>query len=410
MKNFSPILIVYINAFIVAMLLISVQANLPILACESGVSSSIIGAVLSLNPLFSIIFSIPFAIISDKLSRKAVIFTGIALSFFSVLITFQWPNTLGFSVAKMLEGMCMSAFFPSAMAYISDVSEKQKLSENIAKFTAVIYAGFLISPFLSGIIGKIFEVKAIFLFLSLIALINVSVSGMLFFKRKAKHCAEQKKIDDPLVEKSRRVGISLAEPKNDEKKKESLKNSITRPVMFSSIISLALIFGFLIGVIRTIWPIYLKDLNTDIMLINLSYTVYSLPIVLTSTYFGRWADRATTLSKPVMLGGLVIALGQLSYILIPIPLILTFVKVIEGFGYGILYPTSNTAMVKSVKENFKGRALGSYNFVRTSGQFIGTFSSGFMYNYLTILPFIANFFLMAIATIITGIILKKKKE
>lgn len=389
MNNAPMKKLIYLTTFLSVICLIAINANLPAFADLNGVSPELLGLIVSMNPLACLIFSVPFAYISDRHNRFIVIFFGLLLYTITALLLVLFKSVPALFVVKIFEGLAMASFIPATTAFITDISKKGSLSQNLGSFTAVFNLGFLVAPACSAAIGTIWNIEAIFIFVLIISVINLFLSIPMYLMYKK--C----KIEPGEV--------SIIK----EYKKSDLK-TFKWPIIIS-VALLSLTFGYTMGVYDTVWAYYIVDLGGTIFDINLTYFCYALPVVLLSKYMGKLADKHENLHLPIMLGSLIIALSILSFGFIPFPLIIAFVCAVEGVGNAAVFPCTNAAMVKSVDEHFNGRVLGLFNSARTAGVFIGAIATGYLFNYMTILPFIINCVIIIISAVIVTVCILKYK-
>src|SRR3989339_31886 len=378
MKN-----LIYLTTFLSVICLIAINANLPAFADLNGIIPELLGLIVSMNPLTCLIFSVPFAYISDKHNRFIVIFFGLLLYAITALLLVLFKSVPALFLVKIFEGLAMASFIPATTAFIADISKKETLSQNLGSFTAVFNVGFLVAPACSAAIGTIWNIEAIFIFVLIVSLINLCLSVPMFLMYKK--CKIQPD----------RTGIVKEYVKSDLKK-------FKWPIIIS-VALLSLTFGYTMGLYDTVWAYYIVDLGGTIFDINLTYFCYAVPVVLLSKYMGKLADKHENLHLPIMSGSLIIALSVLSFGFIPFPLVIAFLCAVEGVGNAAVFPCANAAMVKSVDENFNGRVLGIFNSARTAGCFIGAIVTGYLFNYMNILPFIINCVIIIISAILVTV-------
>ncbi|MEW5821069.1 MAG: MFS transporter [Cyanobacteriota bacterium] len=383
-------ILIYCTILLSVVCLVAINANLPAYADLNGISSETTGWIVSMNPLMCLIFTFPFAYLSDRYNRFVVIFAGLFFYFFAALVLVFFNSLTGLFIVKILEGLAVAAFLPSATAFITDLSKKGNLSQDLGSFTSVFNLGFLIAPASSAFLGNFFGLQAIFIFVLVCSVINLIICIPIYILFKQSSIS--KSLESEVV----------------EFKKSDLK-SFKWPVIIS-VGLFSVIFGYSLGLYDSIWAYYIFDLGGDIFILNLTYFCYALPVVLLSRFMGKLADKYENLHLPIILGSLMISFSILSYGFIPVPLIIAFVCSIEGVGNAAVFPCMNAAMLKSVDKYFKGRVLGIFNIARTGGNFIGAIVCGYLFTLTKILPFIVNFSLILITAIIATVTLFLYKE
>jgi len=144
---------------------------LPIYYSNIGYTNMQIGILVSIIPFFSIVFSLPFGIVSDILRPRIVIFIGM-LSFliFSLLIFFirnpAFPVMLGslifFGLSYILFTIGINSFFLKKL----DSSKKGK---GLGMFYLASYIGFAIGVVVSGYLLDRSTFQNLFLLLTVIS-------------------------------------------------------------------------------------------------------------------------------------------------------------------------------------------------------------------------------------------------
>ena len=177
-------LLVYTSILLSVICMIAINANLPVFADQSGINTDLLGWVVAMNPLLCLVFSVPFAYISDKYNRIIVIFIGLVFYFISALILVLFHNIEGLFAVKAFEGLALAAFIPASTAFITDISKKENLSQNLGHYTAVFNLGFLVAPLFSGLIGKYLGVEQVFIFVLICSSMNLLLSIPLYIISK----------------------------------------------------------------------------------------------------------------------------------------------------------------------------------------------------------------------------------
>lgn len=373
--------------------MIIINANLPAYADYIGLKTEIIGWIVSLNPLVCLIFSFPFAHIGDKYNRFLVIFIGLLFYFFAALILVFFKNIEGLVIVKILEGLALAAFLPAVMAFRIDIGQKENISQNIGSLTSVVCIGYLVGPAMAALIGKLYGLEAIFVFVFICS----TLSLLMFIKVYLLY--KKEKVEN--VEQFATYKQTITTIKPDYK-------SFNWPVIITiSLLSFA--YGYAISLYDTVWAYYLFDLGGNVFILNLSYCCFALPVVLLSKPMGKLADKYENLHIPIMVGSFIIAFAIFSYGIIPYALLIAFMCSLEGVGTAAMYPCINAAIVKAADDNFRGRALGIFTSARMAGSFIGAIITGYLFSIMTILPFAFNALVILLTAILASVCVYKYK-
>lgn len=383
MKN-----LIYATTLLSVICMIALNANLPAFADSAGIPPHITGWIVSMNPLVCLFFSFPFAYLSDRTNRPLVMFIGLLFYLASAILLVCIKNIEALFVVKILEGLAIAAFLPASVAFITDISSKDKLAQSIGSYNAVFNLGFIVAPLFSAFISVLFDLNAIFIFVLVCCCLNIFICLLLFKKYRTSSLRAQKDVTC------------------EENFKSSDLKTFTWPVIISvSFVSLS--YGYACGVYDSVWAYYIIDIGGDVFLVNLTYFCYALPVFLLSKYMGKLADKYQNLALPIMLGSLVISMCIFSYGFLTIPVIICVLCGFEGAGNAAAYPAAYSAVVKSSDKFFKGRAIGIFNAARTGGNFFGVIIAGYLFTVAAYLPFVVNAFVILFAAISAAYCLKK---
>jgi MFS transporter, DHA1 family, tetracycline resistance protein len=91
--------------------------------------------------------------LSDRFGRRPVLITSLAVLGVDYLITAMAPTIFWLFVGRFLSGIAGAAY-PTANAYIADVSPPEKRAANFGLVAAAFGIGFVIGPAIGGLLGQ----------------------------------------------------------------------------------------------------------------------------------------------------------------------------------------------------------------------------------------------------------------
>jgi MFS transporter, DHA1 family, tetracycline resistance protein len=91
--------------------------------------------------------------LSDRFGRRPVLITSLAVLGVDYLITALAPTIMWLFIARLLSGIAGAAY-PTANAYIADVSPPEKRAANFGLVGAAFGIGFVIGPAIGGVLGQ----------------------------------------------------------------------------------------------------------------------------------------------------------------------------------------------------------------------------------------------------------------
>jgi multidrug resistance protein len=158
---------------------------LPIYADQMGASALEIGFI---NAGFSlmVLVALPFmGRLSDHFGRK--IFLCIGLSILTVAsLGFIWAQTpLQLIMVRVFQGLGASMHLPIAQAYLGDITPKGQEGRWMGHFSAILFSGISIGPLFGGVLTDLFSTTTTFLVMSALCLIGL-VAVIIFLPKVAK--------------------------------------------------------------------------------------------------------------------------------------------------------------------------------------------------------------------------------
>ena len=129
--------------------------------------------------LMQFLFSPVIGNISDAFGRRPVILISLFLMFIDYLILGFASLLWVFIVGRMIGGIA-GGTVPTAMAYLADVSSSEDKAKNFGLIGAAFGIGFILGPFIGGILGEI-NFRLPFFFFCSIIFVHIFIL-FLFFK------------------------------------------------------------------------------------------------------------------------------------------------------------------------------------------------------------------------------------
>lgn len=122
----------------------------------------------------TVVFTIPFGRLSDKVGRKPVIIMGRSLLFVVPIIYAFATNVYMIYVANIISGFTIAATVNATTAYIYDVAPAEERGSHIAVFNTFTGAVLLLGSFLAGIFGQIILIFTTSEYFSVFAMLILS--------------------------------------------------------------------------------------------------------------------------------------------------------------------------------------------------------------------------------------------
>ncbi|MFZ5815128.1 MAG: MFS transporter [Bacillota bacterium] len=310
---------------------------LPLYAAEHGLSPMLIALMTNAYLASHAFLQGPMGHLSDRWGRRPMLLGGAALyALVAALFLLDggpWPFTL----LRALEGLAASAVVPVVRAAVVDLVAPEGRGRAFGALFAVETAGLVLGPLVGGWAHTAGGIQAPFLAgagLSLLATL-----ALLALPRGMRPVAPA----EPAAESG---PIRRGELQR-----------ILRSGAFWAAALPGISMAYLTGLYTVIWSLFMQEVGATPWEINLSWGLYSLPVVLLMVPFGALADR---IGRPrmVLTGGLLTALITLAYGFFANPLPLLILCAVDGIATSIFTPASQAFIADVTPVSMRGRFLG----------------------------------------------------
>ncbi|HQT92629.1 MAG TPA: MFS transporter, partial [Candidatus Kryptobacter bacterium] len=150
----TPVYIVLLTVFIDLLGFGIIIPLLPFYAQHFGASPTIIGLLTASYSLMQFLF-VPFwGRLSDRIGRRPIILMSVFGSFISYFIFGLAGSLTVLFISRMLAGF-MGANISTANAYIADSTSFEDRAKYMGMIGAAFGVGFMLGPFIGGIMSKI---------------------------------------------------------------------------------------------------------------------------------------------------------------------------------------------------------------------------------------------------------------
>ncbi len=349
-KSHASLIVLYVSAFLTQMSLSVAFITTPILAYMMEASPFLIGLIGASTGATYAAMTRVFGSISDRFSRKKLLFTSEVVQALSMVVCFlsQDPYQLIFS--RLIFAFGAALFWPLVIAYIGDLVEADQLGPALAGYNVSWSSATVIGPQLGGLLIVWFSIRTSFL----VAFAVLSfTSTLLFLGTKAR------------IDKSRHV---IHPTESEELVRE---DSNVFPLIH------AFLVAFTAATLSAIFPAYATQLDVSADQIGLMFLLSGLTQTLTVLLANRLQS---TLGEGIMLlSSSFLLICSLTMIGLILQVQLFFVGfAIFGLGQGMAYSTAIFSVLKGSGSR-RGEAAGVFESTLGVGFFIGPLVGGILY-------------------------------
>ncbi|GAB5557232.1 MAG: tetracycline resistance MFS efflux pump [Schleiferiaceae bacterium] len=352
---------------------------LPIYAKDLGASGFMIGAIVGGFSLMQFFFASFWGGLSDRYGRRPIMLTSIAVMAIAYGFFSQSTTLMMLLFSRLLSGFG-SANISAAQAYISDVTPPEKRAQVFGYMGAAFGAGFIVGPFLGGILQEDFGFE--YVGYAAMAFCALNFVSAYFF------------LPESIKEKNPNSRI-IPNPFGDLK--SGFSKEIVRQLL---VINFVFIVGFSLMQVtaslmwKEIYHLSEKEIGYVFAFIGVSAVVIQGGLIgIINKKLGE--------KKLLVLGNILMMIGLAAMPWVPegyfIPLELLCLVVVS-FGVAFLTPTINTLISKVISEKEQGKYLGINQSFGSLARFIGPIIGGPMYIVAYQFPYIGSGVLLALTT------------
>ncbi|MBT1071285.1 MFS transporter [Pelotalea chapellei] len=310
----------------------------PLFATSLGADTVQVGMINGAFMLMAGALSIPSGLISDRLGRRLPLQGGMILLAGSSFLLYWCSSPLQMAVIYLLFGVGLSAFSPTLMSYVADVTPPEMLGQAYGWYTMALYGGMTLGPAAGGFLGTALGLRPVFLVAGGLVFIMFFVA--LFFLPT--HPAHDRD--------------GLASPAIMPLLKSLMSN---RPLVACLVATLGGCFGF--GMFVTFMPLYIRSQGMTTGAVGFVFATQALANALSRLPAGRLYDRVKNRSLLVTGGLAVFALALAAFGLCHSVVSLMAAAAVMGVSMGVAFTVICALIADVVPREMRGLAMGCYN-------------------------------------------------
>lgn len=383
----GPLALLSFNLFIIMVGIGLVIPILPFYVEKFNANAQVLGALVAVFAFMQFLFAPVWGRLSDRVGRKPLITIGL-IGFAIAEFVFAFASGLWMLfVSRILAGIFGSALMPTAMAYVSDVTEPEKRGQGMGILGAAMGMGIVIGPGIGGWLGE-YDLSYPFLFAGIAASIAAIVSILILPESYTKEMRAQE------------------EPEEKENQFILMKKALGSPVGF--LLVLVFIMSFGLANFQAIFSYYAlerygygpQEVGFIILVIGLIGTVVQGFGVGKMT---QWLGD----QKVVTISLLISAFGFVFMTLAPNMVWVLITTAVFFVGNSMLRPSLNSLISKLAGKR-QGMVMGLNNSFLSLGNVAGPLIAGSLFEWNIYVPYLFGAFIMIIGLISTKVWIAKK--
>lgn len=310
----------------------------PLFATSLGADTVQVGLINGTFMLMAGALSIPAGLISDRLGRRAPLLGGMILLAGSSFLLYWSSSPLEMAAIYLLFGVGMSAFSPTLMSYVADITPPEVLGQAYGWYTMALYGGITLGPAVGGFLSTALGLRPVFLVSG--GLIFAMFFVVLFFlpAHPVQHSA---------------VGTSSAIL-------PALKSLMgNRPLIACLVATTGGCVGF--GMFVTFMPLYIRSLGMNTGAVGFVFATQALANAMSRLPSGKLCDRVKDRSTLVVAGLALFSLALAAFGLCSSLLSLMAAAALMGISMGTAFTVICAIIADVVPRQMRGLAMGCYN-------------------------------------------------
>lgn len=326
---------------------------LPIFAAALGASGAFLGLIVSVSTVTGLLLKPLFGILSDRWGRRFWLLIGACFfAFIPFLYRFiSTPEQL--LVIRLIHGLATAIYGPVTLAYIAEISRKDKTAEDIGWFQLARSGGYIVGPALAGWLLLSLDLTTVFTIIGLIS------------------CA----IFLPI--------LHLPETRGRERRKrkpifQHIKNAIRDGGQTSAVWltgGLEAVTFIALYTLKAFLPIYALEAGVSVVLVGLYFSLNEAAHVLGKPFGGRVGDRWGYLPT-ISLGMLVLAVSLPLVRILDQGLLFLVPAALMGLAQALIFPAAIALVSDRINPEHLGAGMGLIGMMQNLGKVAGPVLGG----------------------------------
>lgn len=310
----------------------------PLFAASIGADTVQVGMINASFMLMAGSLSIPSGLISDRFGRRIPLLGGLILLAGSSFLLYWSNSPLQMAAIYLLFGMGLSAFSPTLMSYVADVTPPEVLGQAYGWYTMALYGGMTLGPAAGGFLGTALGLRPVFLVSGALIIIMFFVA-LLFLPRH------------PANNRSGKASQAIMPA--------LLGLMGNRKLLACLVATVGGCLGF--GMFVTFMPLYILSHGMTTGDVGFVFATQALANALSRLPTGRIYDRVADRSLLVTGGLTVFSLALAAFGLCRSLAMLMVVAAVMGVSMGVAFTVVCALISDVVPREMRGLAMGCYN-------------------------------------------------
>lgn len=372
LATWRPVLPLFVAEFIVWIGFGALLPVLPLYFLDQGVDLATLGLVVAAWPAARLVGEPVFGWLADRTARIPLMVGGLVFSGIFLAAPLVVHGALAFVVMRALAGLATAAYDPAARGFIIDAMPAEKQGEAFGWYGSFQMSGLFVGPAIGGFGALWFGgIGFGLVFGGVTSLIAAVAVGLSVREGPRRGLGPAVGLVDAVSGESSLVPSSEAVP------------AATGPTQPTRLVNRLLIAAIVLnasgnfggGTYDVIWSPFLTSLGGSPGLVGLTFSMFSIPVLVLGPIVGRLVDRRGTLGF-LILGSCMVGVASFLYTLIGDPFLAVPIILVEATGFAIIWPALYAIVARGSPAGRSSTAQGVYGAFGTVGFIIASLITG----------------------------------
>lgn len=370
--TWRPVLPLFVAEFIVWIGFGALLPVLPLYFIDQGVDLATLGLVVAAWPTALLIGEPAFGWLADRTARVPLMVGGLFFSGIFLGAPLIVHGAVAFVVMRALAGLASAAYEPAARGFIIDSMPAEKQGEAFGWYGSFQMSGLFVGPAIGGFGAVFFGGIGFGLVFGGVTSLLAAVAVGLSVREGPRRTAADKA--------SRNEGLAgLAGTSAPAGSGAELEGS-ARPTRLANRLLIAAIIlnasgNFGGGTYDVIWSPWLTSLGGSPGLVGLTFSMFSIPVLVLGPIVGRLVDRRGTFWF-IVVGSCMVGVASFLYTLVHDPIYAVGIILIESTGFAIIWPALYAIVARASPAGRSSTAQGVYGAFGTVGFIVASLVTG----------------------------------
>jgi DHA1 family multidrug resistance protein-like MFS transporter len=364
LATWRPVLPLFGAEFIVWIGFGALLPVLPLYFLAQGVDLATLGLVVAAWPAARLIGEPVFGWLADRTARVPLMVGGLVFSGIFLAAPLVVQGAVAFVVMRALAGLATAAYDPAARGFIIDAMPAEKHGEAFGWYGSFQMSGLFVGPAIGGFGAIAFGGIGFGLVFGGITSLLAAVAVALTVREAPRRGLPPAVPREAPLRGSSRIGVSAPAPPT---------SLVNRLLIAAVILNASGNFGG--GTYDVIWSPYLTALGGSPGLVGLTFSMFSIPVLILGPIVGRLVDRRGTLGF-LILGSCMVGVASLLYTQIGDPFLAVPIILVEATGFAIIWPALYAIVARGSPVGRSSTAQGMYGAFGTVGFIVASLITG----------------------------------